>query len=164
MLLVKGPAGSGKTRLTYHLPDHVIGVDFQLHSSESWTTSVGQADLASQILRYASTDAGPDPLLRLERECVLLRRPTVVVLDAPAVTTGHPEPGAVEPRVAHPRGGQEIATTPCVLSMTVAPSGIWEWSLPAGQYPNTGSVCRPSRSQARICSTMAVAARSPSRP
>src|SRR5439155_20188148 len=71
----------------------------------------------------------------------------------------------VEPRAAQPRVGQEIVTAPYVFSMTAASAGIWERSLPAGQYLNVGGASwRPSRSHAWICSTIAVAASSPSRP
>src|SRR6266542_6905639 len=74
-------------------------------------------------------------------------------------------PGAAEPRAAQPGVGQEIVTTPYVFSLTAASADTLERSLPAGQYPNVGgSPWRPMRSHAWICSTIAVAASSPSRP
>lgn len=77
--VIKGPSGSGKTRLTCHLAEKVDGVDFQLHATDSW--SQGSVDLATEVLRYASTDGGNDPLLTLERECGTLDRPTIVTID-----------------------------------------------------------------------------------
>src|SRR6266511_3305495 len=77
----------------------------------------------------------------------------------------HLGPAAAEPRAAQRRVGQEIVTAPYVFSTTAASAGIWERSLPAGQYLNVGGASwRPSRSHAWICSTIAVAASSPSRP
>lgn len=79
--VIKGPPGCGKTSLTHHLAQHVDGVDFQLHAADSW--SAHGVDLAAEILRYASTDAGQDSLLTLEAECAALTRPTVAVIDGP---------------------------------------------------------------------------------
>jgi len=82
VFVIKGPPGSGKTRLTYHLAEQAGAVDFQLHTPDTWS---GHAtDLASEILRYASADSGHDPLLTLERACAHLSRPLVVVTDGPS--------------------------------------------------------------------------------
>ena len=51
VFLIKGPAGSGKTRLTYHLAEQTSGIDFQLHSSESW--NAGHADVATKAAEGA---------------------------------------------------------------------------------------------------------------
>jgi hypothetical protein len=80
--VIKGPPGSGKTRLTYHLAEQVSVVDFQLHTADSW--SGHSTDLASEILRYASIEGGHDPLLTIERECAQLSHPIVVVIDGPS--------------------------------------------------------------------------------
>jgi hypothetical protein len=81
--VIKGPPGSGKTRLTFHLAEQVDTVDFQLHTADSWA---GRAvDLATEILRYASIDGGHDPQLTLERECATLTRPIIVIIDGPRV-------------------------------------------------------------------------------
>lgn len=79
--VIKGPPGSGKTRLIYHLAEQVESVDFQLHTMDS--RSGHSVDLATEILRYASIDCGGDPLLTLERACAPLARPIIVVIDGP---------------------------------------------------------------------------------
>lgn len=78
--LITGPAGSGKTRLTYHLVN-ILGseADFQLHSAYSWVPQ--HFDLAVEILRYASIPGGEDPLLTLEAEAATLSRPCLIVID-----------------------------------------------------------------------------------
>jgi len=81
VFVIKGPPGSGKTLLTHHLAEQAGAVDFQLHTADSWSGHVN--DLASEVLRYASVESGPDPLLTLERECAQLSRPLVVVIDSP---------------------------------------------------------------------------------
>jgi 3-keto-L-gulonate-6-phosphate decarboxylase/transcriptional regulator with XRE-family HTH domain len=82
VFVIKGPPGSGKTRLTYHLAEQAGTVDFQLHTPDSWSGHV--TALASEILRYASAESGHDPLLTLERTCAQLNRPLVVVFDGPS--------------------------------------------------------------------------------
>ncbi|MBI3685822.1 MAG: hypothetical protein HY241_00535 [Actinobacteria bacterium] len=78
--VVKGPPGSGKTRLTYHLADELANdVDVQLLSVDSW--DLPTLDLAATILRYASIPQGIDPLLTLEAAGVALRRSCLVVVD-----------------------------------------------------------------------------------
>src|SRR5262249_29295374 len=79
--VIKGPPGSGKTRLTFHFAEQVATVDFQLHAADSWTGRT--VDLATELLRYASIDGGHDPQLTLERECATLARPTIVIIDGP---------------------------------------------------------------------------------
>jgi transcriptional regulator with XRE-family HTH domain len=78
VFVLKGPSGSGKSRLTYHLAEQDGATDFQLHALDGWNEDY---DLATHILRYASIDAGQDALLTLERACEALSRPTVVVID-----------------------------------------------------------------------------------
>jgi len=80
-----------------------------------------------------------------------------------STTPPTPSPRGVA-RAAQPVSGQQIVTAPCVLFMTAAPAGMREWSVPVGQYANEGSARRPSRSHDWICSTIAAAAISPSRP
>ena len=41
--------------------------------------------------------------------------------------------------------GPGIVTIPCFFSITATLGGISGRSRPAGQYPNVGDVCRPSR-------------------
>ena len=78
--MITGPAGSGKTRLTYHLADVLSAdVDFQLHSATSWVLQ--DLDLAVEVLRYASIAGGTDPLLTLESEAVKLARPCLIIID-----------------------------------------------------------------------------------
>ncbi len=78
--LITGAAGSGKTRLTYHLADALSSdVDFQLHSATSWGPQ--DLDLAAELLRYASIPGGEDPLLTLESQAVKLVRPCLIVID-----------------------------------------------------------------------------------
>lgn len=79
--VIQGPPGCGKSHLTHHLAQQVHGMDFQLHAADSW--SHNGLDIAAEILRYASTDAGQDSLLTLETECAALTRPMVVVIDGP---------------------------------------------------------------------------------
>lgn len=78
---VKGPSGSGKSRLVSHLAE-ALGreVDFQLHALDSW--DITSVDLATEILRYASITPGEDPLLGLEGAAARTRRPLVVMIDA----------------------------------------------------------------------------------
>ncbi|WP_242624659.1 orotidine 5'-phosphate decarboxylase / HUMPS family protein [Krasilnikovia cinnamomea] len=83
VFVVKGPPGSGKSRLMYHLAEQIDLADFQLISAVDW--SEGSMDLAAEILRYASIPGGADPLLTLEHESAALSRPLVVVIDGPAV-------------------------------------------------------------------------------
>lgn len=48
--VLAGPAGTGKTRLAYHLAGQLVpDVDVQLHSATSW--DLDQLDLAVEILR-----------------------------------------------------------------------------------------------------------------
>ncbi|SCE95628.1 3-keto-L-gulonate-6-phosphate decarboxylase [Micromonospora echinospora] len=79
--LITGPPGCGKTRLARHLADEAAGFDVQLLAGDLWAEE--NADLAREILRYASSIAGPDPLLALERESKDLTRPLLVVIDNP---------------------------------------------------------------------------------
>ncbi len=78
--LTKGPPGCGKTRLAYHVAQQLAGsVTFQLHSVDSWDSP--RADLATDVLRYASLSYGDDALLTLERICAGFRRTCIVVID-----------------------------------------------------------------------------------
>ncbi|WP_217137092.1 orotidine 5'-phosphate decarboxylase / HUMPS family protein [Streptomyces sp. AC558_RSS880] len=80
VFVLKGPPGSGKTALTYHLADRMgPDVSFQLHSADSW--DLPRFELAAEILRYASVPRSDDSLLTLERAGVRLDRPCVVVVD-----------------------------------------------------------------------------------
>ncbi|MFH9863015.1 orotidine 5'-phosphate decarboxylase / HUMPS family protein [Streptomyces sp. NPDC017202] len=80
VFVVKGPPGSGKTALTYHLADQMgLDVSFQLHSADSW--DLPRFELAAEILRYASVPRSDDALLTLEQAGVRLDRPCVVVVD-----------------------------------------------------------------------------------
>lgn len=78
-LLVTGPPGCGKTRLTYHLAAHCGNADWQIHSVESWDPQ--RPELATDMLRYASLPPGHDAMLTLETACGGLARPCVVVID-----------------------------------------------------------------------------------
>ena len=78
--VIKGPAGSGKTRLVSHLATKLANeVDFQLHPLDSW--DITSVDLAVEILRYASIPHGEDALLTLEGASTKLSRPCVVIVD-----------------------------------------------------------------------------------
>lgn len=80
VFVVKGPPGSGKTALTYHLADRMgPDVSFQLHSADSW--DLPRFELAAEILRYASVPRSGDALLTLEQGGGRLDRPCVVVVD-----------------------------------------------------------------------------------
>lgn len=77
--VMKGPPGSGKTHFTREAAREQTGVDFQLHSVDTWNLS--ELDLAAEILRYASLPQRDDPLLTLESAAELLTRPCLVVID-----------------------------------------------------------------------------------
>lgn len=79
-LLVTGPAGTGKTCLTRHLAHHFADqADFQLLTVDS--VAPATAELAADILRYASIARGDDALLTLEEHSSRLSRPCIVVID-----------------------------------------------------------------------------------
>lgn len=78
--LITGAAGSGKTRLTYHLADVLnTEADVQLHSATAWLLQ--DLDLAVELLRYASIPGERDPLLTLESEAAVLSRPCLIIID-----------------------------------------------------------------------------------
>lgn len=78
--LITGQAGSGKTRLSYHLADVLHAeADVQLHSAAAWVSQ--DLDLAVELLRYASIASERDPLLTLESQAVGLARPCLIVID-----------------------------------------------------------------------------------
>ncbi|MFD6391176.1 orotidine 5'-phosphate decarboxylase / HUMPS family protein [Nocardia sp. NPDC060259] len=80
VFVLTGAAGIGKTRLCEQLGRQWTGeTDFQFHGRATWTSP--RADLATEILRYASIPAGSDSLLTLERAARTLLRPCLVVLD-----------------------------------------------------------------------------------
>jgi len=79
--LITGPPGCGKTRLAQHMANEATDFDVQLLTGDLWIEE--NADLAREILRYASSIAGPDPLLALETESNTLTRPLLVVIDNP---------------------------------------------------------------------------------
>ncbi|MEU4243120.1 orotidine 5'-phosphate decarboxylase / HUMPS family protein [Actinoplanes sp. NPDC026619] len=78
--VVEGPPGCGKSELTYEIArryaDQMI---IQLHSTDSWHER--RADLAAEILRYASIATGGDPHLTVEREFSDLTRSCLIVVD-----------------------------------------------------------------------------------
>jgi 3-keto-L-gulonate-6-phosphate decarboxylase len=78
--VLKGPPGCGKTTTVGHLAAELAAdVDTQVHAVDSWP--LGQLDLPSQILRYASIPAGRDPLLALEQQAARLHREVLVIID-----------------------------------------------------------------------------------
>ena len=78
--LITGPAGCGKTQLTYFLADQVSGLaDVQLLSAGNAETLT--SDVAVEILRYGSLPYHQDALLSLESETRALARPCVVMVD-----------------------------------------------------------------------------------
>ncbi|MBM0202012.1 orotidine 5'-phosphate decarboxylase [Micromonospora sp. STR1s_5] len=80
VFVVKGPPGSGKTTMIGHLTAELSEeIDSQIHTVDSWP--LGQLDLPSQILRYASVPAGDDSLLTLEQQTVNLSRALLVAID-----------------------------------------------------------------------------------
>ena len=64
------------SHLTAELGDEI---DSQIHTVDSWP--LGQLELPSQILRYASVPAGEDPLLTLEQQTAGLNRVLLVAID-----------------------------------------------------------------------------------
>ncbi|MEV6987007.1 orotidine 5'-phosphate decarboxylase / HUMPS family protein [Sphaerisporangium sp. NPDC051017] len=78
--VVNGPSGCGKTTMIGHLVSGLAAsVDSQIHTVDSWP--LGQLDLPSQILRYASMPRGDDPLLSLEQQASRLDRTLLVIID-----------------------------------------------------------------------------------
>ncbi|WP_409493980.1 orotidine 5'-phosphate decarboxylase / HUMPS family protein [Amycolatopsis sp. cmx-11-12] len=77
---VTGPAGSGKTHLTYHLATELsTEADVQLLAANSW--DLPGLDLAVEILRYASIPRQHDALLTLEAASSAASRTCVVIVD-----------------------------------------------------------------------------------
>lgn len=80
VFVVKGPPGCGKTTMVGHLAAELADeVNSQVHVVDSWP--LGQLDLPSQVLRYASISAGDDPLLTLEQQAASLDRDLLVIID-----------------------------------------------------------------------------------
>jgi 3-keto-L-gulonate-6-phosphate decarboxylase/transcriptional regulator with XRE-family HTH domain len=80
VFVIKGPPGSGKTTMVGHLAAVLADeIDSQIHAVDSWP--LGQLDLPSQVLRYASIPGGGDPLLTLEQQAAGLDRDLLVVID-----------------------------------------------------------------------------------
>lgn len=78
--LVTGPPGCGKSSLMHYLSRDLTDVaDVQLHFTDTWDLTSGE--LATEILRYASTVNDADALLTLENAAAGLQRPCVVILD-----------------------------------------------------------------------------------
>ena len=80
VFVIKGPPGSGKTTAVGHVAAVLADeIDSQIHAVDSWP--LGQLDLPSQVLRYASIAGGGDPLLTLEQRASRLDRSLLVVID-----------------------------------------------------------------------------------
>lgn len=80
VFVLAGRGGSGKTRLTQYLARRLAEeADFQFHSCS--TLKPASADLAADIVRYASLAPGDDALLQLEQASDSLTRPCVVIID-----------------------------------------------------------------------------------
>ncbi|ATL70055.1 orotidine 5'-phosphate decarboxylase / HUMPS family protein [Nocardia terpenica] len=80
VFVLTGRAGSGKTTLTRYWAHNCSDqVDFQFHTCSVW--SLASADIAAEILRYASLGSGNEALLSLEHASETLERSCIVVVD-----------------------------------------------------------------------------------
>ncbi|MEU4215863.1 orotidine 5'-phosphate decarboxylase / HUMPS family protein [Actinoplanes sp. NPDC026623] len=78
--VVEGPPGAGKSELTYEIARRFGSrLTVQLHSVDTWPER--RADLAQEILRYASVTAQVDPMLQLERELEQPEGDCLVIVD-----------------------------------------------------------------------------------
>jgi 3-keto-L-gulonate-6-phosphate decarboxylase/transcriptional regulator with XRE-family HTH domain len=78
--VVEGPPGCGKSELTYEIARRFgERLVVQLHSMDNWPGR--RADLAEEILRYASVDTQRDPVVAMERGLAPLDHGCLVIVD-----------------------------------------------------------------------------------
>ncbi len=85
VFVLSGPPGVGKSRAVERLTLDSGGAVVQLHDVRSWRLQ--DVMLAAEVLRYASLEPGPDPLLTLEHVLAGVVHPLLVAIDGIATAS-----------------------------------------------------------------------------